>query len=145
MKVTIGKFARRGIEDQLGPDLHAGFLAALAHYMRRLKSEWAPIRPPAFFCPEPGDAEDSLELTLEAETEAALEREAARHQVPVDQILTHAVLVYLADMDAAMDDEPLEVASPVTGTSPTGSFESSPLFNDSARELRRRPALRPAP
>ena len=102
MKIALGTFARSGIEAKLGTDLAVGVRAALLHYTRRLKSEFAPVGPPRFRLGQAArDAGAALELSIGPEMEAALEREARRYQVSVDQILTHAIFVYLADLDAA--------------------------------------------
>lgn len=79
-----------------------GVRAALLHYTRRLKSEWAPVGPPQFCRGQaPLDAGAAFELTVGPEMEATLKREAYRYQVSVDQILVHAIFVYLADLDSA--------------------------------------------
>lgn len=101
MKVVLGKFARSGIETQLGTDLAVSVQAALTHYTRRLKSTWAPLAPPLFRKSQAADdPAEPFDLTVEAEVEAALETEARRHEVPVQEILAHAVLTYLADLDS---------------------------------------------
>jgi hypothetical protein len=41
-----------------------------------------------------------LDLPLEGEVLAALEREASSHSVSVEQVAVHAVLVHLAEVDA---------------------------------------------
>ena len=75
---------------------------ALRHYTRRLKSQREPVVIPAF-CrgPAPDGAEAEFDLAVEPEIEATLEREARRQAVPVEQLLAHAVFVYIADLDAA--------------------------------------------
>ena len=100
MKITLGKFARSGIEEVLGANLAVGLQEALTHYTRRLESNWKPVRPPQFDWPQAGPV-DVFELKVAPELEAALEREAFKQQVPLDQILVHAVLVYLADLESA--------------------------------------------
>jgi hypothetical protein len=81
-------------------DLASGVSAALNHYLRRLKSSWAPLAPPRFLGePRSDGTADAFELAVAPETEAVLEREARRHHVSVSQILAHAVLTYLADRD----------------------------------------------
>ena len=102
MKVALGKFARSGIEARLGVDTAVGVEEALLHYIRRLKSSWPPVAIP-LFCRDGAlpDAGVSFEFAIDPETEGVLKREAARQQVPVTQVLTHAVFVYLADLDQA--------------------------------------------
>lgn len=99
MKVSLSTLARRGIESELGPDIAATARAALAHYTRRLESGRPPVAPPRFLVyPARGD-EDALELKLDPEIEAMLEREAAKHGTDLDALVTHSVLVYLAEFD----------------------------------------------
>jgi hypothetical protein len=99
VKIALGKFARSGIEELLGSDLHVGVQAALAHYTDRLSSNLKPVRPPDFGWVSV-DGTDTFDLTVAPQLEAALEREALEQRVPLDQILVHAVLVYLADVES---------------------------------------------
>lgn len=105
MKIELGPFARSGIESFSGPDIATGVHDALLHYTGRPSSQ-EPIAPPRFFhtvqTASPGAEPDSVfTLAVGVETKAALQREADKHQVPLRRIVRHAVLVYLADMDAA--------------------------------------------
>jgi hypothetical protein len=102
MRVVLGNFARSGIERHLGADLAAGVQAALLHYSRRLRSARAPVWAPRAcdgFVPDTPGA--SIDLPVDPEVRLALEREAERWEATTEQMLAHAVLVYLADMDAA--------------------------------------------
>jgi hypothetical protein len=99
VKVALGKFARTGIEELLGADLAVGVQAALTHYTRRLGSNWKPVRPPHFDWVSL-DGTDAFDLAVAPELEAELQREAREQQVPIEQILAHAVLVYLADLES---------------------------------------------
>jgi hypothetical protein len=102
LRFTLGNFARWGIESRLGNDLAAGAQLALAHYARRLRSGRKPAAPPAFLHLETdSEVATSLDLALEPETLNVLKREAARHQMPLERILAHAIFVYLADLDGA--------------------------------------------
>jgi hypothetical protein len=123
VKFTLGKFARSGIEAQVGADPAEGVRAALALYAHRVKSGWKPLGPPKFGRPEvSADPADAFEVSLEAETLATMEGEALKHQVSMDRILSHAVLTYLADLDAARTGEVLlEGGSSMTGSSPESS------------------------
>ena len=71
----------------------------MTHYTRRLNSNLKPVRPPDFGWVSI-DAGDVFDLTVAPELEAALEREAHEQKVSLDQILVHAVLVYLADLES---------------------------------------------
>jgi hypothetical protein len=100
LRFALGNFARWGIESRLGNDLAAGAQLALAHYARRLRSGRKPVAPPAFLRYETdSEVTTSLDLALEPGTLSILKREAARHQVPLERILAHAIFVYLADLD----------------------------------------------
>lgn len=103
MRVPLGALARTGIESRLETDVAAGAEQALRYYVRRLDSDDAPVAYPRFRrtsdCGSDGVAE--VELSLDAGVHAALVREARRQAIPVEQLLAHAVLVYLADMEAA--------------------------------------------
>jgi hypothetical protein len=86
----------------LGSNIRVGVLTALLHYTRRLQSGWRPVAPPRFYPDRPvGDAGTAFELQVGPETRAALERQAEVHHVPLNQVLTHAVFVYLADLDSS--------------------------------------------
>ncbi len=106
MKITLGKFARTGIEARMGGDIPGAVEMGLVHYTRRLRSGRSPVGVP-FFCKEeaPGDTDAAIDISVGPETKAALEEEARRQQVPVTQLLTHAVLVYLADLDTIFGGE----------------------------------------
>ncbi len=100
MRITLGTFACSGIEAQLGSDLGSAVQAALCHYAGKLKSGRPPIGPPNFARPaSAADTAVALDLSVDSETEALLEREAARQQTSLSQLAGHTVLVYLAELD----------------------------------------------
>jgi len=101
MKVVLGTFARRGIESQLGSDVRAAVHAALCHYSSSLAAGRPPVAPPRFIAELEGDGapKETMNLTVEPEVEASLRREAARCGIGIDQIASHSVLVYLAELD----------------------------------------------
>lgn len=102
MRITLGLFACTGIRTRLGSDLPAGVHSALSHYVQRLKSGPPPIGIPSSCRTQaPQDHEIAIDLRLHVETRAALEGEAKRQGATVDRLATHAVLVYLADLDEA--------------------------------------------
>jgi hypothetical protein len=102
MRVVLSTFACGGIEAFSGRDLAAGVRAALRHYTQDGGS--AGLRASALL-PLPDELEAGrsgvdLDLNLDPEVQAALEREARETDgVSVEQLATHAVLVYLADLD----------------------------------------------
>lgn len=100
MKIALGRFARSGIETRLGGDVSVGVQLALHHYTRRLRSARRPIDPPHFGSTQsPSDPAGTVEVTLDPEVETVLEQEARRQQLPLEQILRHAIFVCLADFD----------------------------------------------
>ena len=102
MKIELGNFAREGIEARLGAGAEAGARTAMLRYADRLGSTESPLPLPEFLLdrtPSEG-LQLELELELDANVKAALEREAARQMVPLDRIASHAVLTYLAELDA---------------------------------------------
>jgi hypothetical protein len=114
MKIELGNFAREGIEARLGADAEAGARTAMLRYADRLGSTESPLPLPEFL-PDRAPSEDlrlELELDLDVEVKAALEREAARQMVPLDRIASHAVLTYLAELDAV--GAVCEAASPTS-------------------------------
>ncbi len=98
MKVVLGRFARSGIEAQEGEDLVAGVEVAIRHYTHRVRSRWDPVAPPRFLGGTVPAGEE-IELEVEPDAEATLEREALRHHVSVEEMLAHAVFTYLVDRD----------------------------------------------
>jgi hypothetical protein len=98
INVELGKLACSGLEGHFGPDLTVGARKALLHYAYKLKVGRRPLAPPRFLDPEP-DPHAKFELTLDRMTEEALEQEAQRQHVTMSRLATHAVLVYLAELD----------------------------------------------
>lgn len=107
LKISLEPFARECVESSFGSDLRAGTEAAIRHYARRLRSPRQPLAVPGFG--RDGEARPALsagakvelELPLLLEDEAALRREARRQWVTVDRLVSHAIFVYFADLDAA--------------------------------------------
>jgi hypothetical protein len=109
--IELGQFTRSAMEARVGSDLVAGIRAAVKHYSRRLESGRRPLALPSYFRTAPAaDPANALDVPLGSEAEAALEREANRQHVTPQQILSHAVLTYLADMDS--DGRPAFVDPP---------------------------------
>lgn len=99
MKISLGTFARSGIEAQLGDDLDATVQAALCHYAGKLKAGRPPLDPPRFSREPVASTAVNLDLAVDSETEELLEREAARQDTSLSQLVGHSVLVYLAELD----------------------------------------------
>ncbi len=100
MRVALGQFACSGIETHLGSDIPAGVRTALFHYAGKLKTGRRPVAFPRFLAETaPADAELAFDLTVDAETEAMLEREALRQRTTTSQLVAHTVLIYLAELE----------------------------------------------
>jgi hypothetical protein len=93
------------MESRFGADQIAeGVGIALLHYTRRLNSGRKPVAFPSFCRVEAESTEGSVKLAdvvVGAKVEALLRHEARRQRVALGQILTHAVFVYLADLEAS--------------------------------------------
>jgi len=101
VKVALGKFAQEGIEAQTGGDLESGTEVAVQRYAERLGSDEAPVSLPGFLDRAPADeVVRTLDLQLGPEVRAALELEADRQLVPLGDLVSHAVLSYLAELDS---------------------------------------------
>jgi hypothetical protein len=89
-----------GVEAHLGSDLSTGVHAALAEYTRQLGSDSPPLAIPrlARECPSAQPAK-VIDLPLNEQTVELLECEAARQRTTVSALVSHSVLVYLADID----------------------------------------------
>lgn len=99
MKLVLGTFARDGIEALWGSDLSAGVRTALRDFAKRERSgrakrvDWRRVR-------QLGGAGSDFELSIDGETEEALELKAREHGgITVEELAAHAVLAYLADCD----------------------------------------------
>lgn len=100
MRVALSTFARRGIETQLGGDVPGGVRTALFHYTRKLKTGRRPTPFPRFLVTQaPAAADVAVEVAVDAETRALLEREALRQGTTVGQLVTHSVFIYLAELE----------------------------------------------
>jgi hypothetical protein len=97
--VELGNFTRNAMEGRLGSDLPSGIRAAVKHYRRRLESARKPLAVPSFLRRAAGSSGGSFEVAIGADAEATVEREAVRQHVTPQQVLDHAILIYLADME----------------------------------------------
>jgi hypothetical protein len=99
MKISLGTFACRGVEDLFGSDLVLAVREALANYTRQLDSESPPPQIPRFAVGGLKEPEKFLDLSVDEETWEALELEAARQGTTPSELAAHSVLVYLAEID----------------------------------------------
>jgi hypothetical protein len=97
MRVALGEFACFCVASRFGPDLGGGIQSAARHYSRQLRSTSSPawLRLPKWV----DTPFVELDVPIDEEVIDALEREARSRQVDVQQLLNHAVFVYLADLD----------------------------------------------
>jgi hypothetical protein len=100
MKVALGTFACNGIEACLDTDIPSGVRAAVSDFTQRIDTGRAPVGIPRFAQEAPADDEArSVDLSVDERTWTVLEREAARQGATLSQLVTHSVLVYLAELD----------------------------------------------
>jgi hypothetical protein len=99
VRIALGTFACKEIEAQTGSSIAVGAKAAIADYARRLESTTPPIEVPSLPWVTRAKGAIDLELAVDPETEAILEREAARQGTTISQLVSHSVLVYLAEID----------------------------------------------
>jgi hypothetical protein len=100
MEVGLSPFAKRGLEDRLGPDLQAGVEVALLFFLGKQQSAREVPDFPSFL--QNAQFEDSvarLDLNFGAEVEGILVGEARRRQITVDRLIAHCVYLYLAELD----------------------------------------------
>ncbi|HVD41384.1 MAG TPA: hypothetical protein VNC16_10340 [Solirubrobacterales bacterium] len=97
VNVELGKLACTGLEGHFG-NLEAGARKALLHYVYKLKAGRQPVAAPRFL-KAPLDPAAKFDLTLDRETEARLAQEACRQHTTVSRLATHAVMVYLAELE----------------------------------------------
>jgi hypothetical protein len=98
VNIELGKLACNGLEGHFGTDLKGGARKALLHYAYKLRSGRRPIAAPRFLRPT-SEVEAKFDLTLDRQTEALLGQEACRLRISTTKLATHAVLVYLAELD----------------------------------------------
>ncbi len=103
----MGTFVHASFETRFGSDVATSLREACVHYSRRLRSGRKPRAVPAFCRGLDGGATDGdgatqvVEFPLRDPIRAQLEEEASRQQVSLNELLHHAALIYLADLDAA--------------------------------------------
>ena len=102
MKVALGTFACSGIEACLDTDIPSGVQAAVSDFTQRVVAGKAPVGVPRLAQEASGDEQGRpVELSVDEGTWMILKREAARQGATLSQLVTHSVLVYLAELDRA--------------------------------------------
>jgi hypothetical protein len=81
--------------------MDAGLQAALFHYAAKLRSGREPVEYPSFLQSEDfSDSETTIEIEVDDDVEKAIEAEAERQGLTAAELAGHAVLVYLAELEA---------------------------------------------
>jgi hypothetical protein len=114
MKVFVGSLARSGLETRVGPNLPAAVNTALVYYVGKLNSGRRPAPVPKFLISD--ETKPKVEVEVDERIEAALFTDAERQGVDPSDLATHAVLVYLGELD--------RVGDPDAGRSPRGRLVS---------------------
>jgi hypothetical protein len=100
MKVALGTFACNGIEACLDTDIPSGVQAAVSDFTQRIAAGNAPVGIPRLAQEAPGGEQAHfVDLSVDERTWIVLEREAARQGATLSQLVTHSVLVYLAELE----------------------------------------------
>ena len=102
VKVSMGTFVRSSFESRLGSDVANSLRGACVHYSRRLRSGSRPRAVPSFcrrLGSAPGADVQEIEFALGEPIRLQLCEEARRQRVSMDELLLHAALIYLADLD----------------------------------------------
>jgi len=97
VNVELGKLACSGLDGHFG-DIEAGARKALLHYVYKLKAGRKPVPAPRFL-DSASDLVAKFDLTLDRESEAVLAEEALRQHTTVTRLATHAVMIYLAELE----------------------------------------------
>jgi hypothetical protein len=83
----------------LGGDKAAVVRIALSQYVRWLRSRRPPVAIPSFCRTAKPAPRMTFEVEIDPEIEAELAAEAFKQEATLDQLATHAIFVYLADLD----------------------------------------------
>ena len=97
VNVELGKLACSGLEGHFG-DLEAGARKALLHFAYKLRVGRKPVPAPRFL-ETPIEPDARFDLTLDRDSEALLAQEATRQHTTVTRLATHAVMIYLAELE----------------------------------------------
>jgi hypothetical protein len=112
----LGELACNGLAGHFG-DVEAGARKALLHYVYKLKAGRKPVAAPRFL-DSPSVPAVKFELTLDRGSETVLAEEAVRQHTEVTRLATHAVMIYLAELEF------LGVVPRHRETAPNGENES---------------------
>jgi hypothetical protein len=100
LRIALGKLAYLCIQSRFGADLATGVQCALRHCSGR--PGWPVASFPELAVAKPvADSCREVEVPIEPEALDGLERDASFLSVDLQQLLTHAIFVYFADLDRA--------------------------------------------
>jgi hypothetical protein len=100
IRVTLGAFARSGVESHFGDDVPAGVRAAVVRYADKLRGGRRLAAPPRFLADlHPPGCAFPVEMTVDAADEATYAAQARSQGTTVERLAHHAVLVYLAELE----------------------------------------------
>lgn len=96
MRVSLGTFAYSCIEARFGEDVDATVEAALDRYADRIESGTQDLPMPIFwFGRAVTEAQFDIDIDVDSRKRRLLEVEARRQELTIEQLLTHAVFLYL--------------------------------------------------
>jgi hypothetical protein len=101
-KMILGPFACFAIESEFGLDLCRAAERALCNYVQQLQSRRVPLPPPSFRRGRE-QAGVEIELSLEPEFKAILLSEASRRSIPLEELIDHAVILYISALEGLRD------------------------------------------
>lgn len=122
VRVRLGAFAAEALTRKLGNGSEPGsadFAGVIRSYLKEKSSGATGWAYPEFMRDRAPSEEVELELSIEDSLWAALEEEAGAQDVPVERLLEHATLYYVAGVDAGRVTErileDLEAEAPDAG------------------------------
>lgn len=113
VNVPVGEFGRTALAADAPGGLEQVVEAALIHYVGQLASGRAALRPPRFRR-RAATSGRAVAIELDGDVAASLQSESTRQRIPLERLLEHAVLLYLADCHAPTARRDRRVASHVS-------------------------------
>lgn len=105
MRVSLGTFACSCIEARFGRDISGVVEAALNRYADRIESRTPDLPMPFFwFGRAITEAQTELDIQIDSRKRRLFEAEAHRQGLAIEQLLTHAVFLYLGDISTPQID-----------------------------------------
>jgi hypothetical protein len=102
MRIALGEFACAGLRSHIGEgDISPAVQVALSRYTRELRSGQVRLPFPRFLRSQAQLRARTYDVPVDAEVEAALEREASSQGTTSSHLAVQAVLSFLAEEDRA--------------------------------------------